>query len=346
MAIFTNTERNRLELRRLIFHVVGPGSDALRMLPEIAVDDFAEFFLDRLRENDSGNQFRFRKKSQTLADLREIQCDDGEFVTRSEDLARRFQELHTKLTSAGVFMLMHVVAQRATFFALVKYDHEEVLHYMVEERRGTAAKVIVERLRDTFVRSRDALQKCAIARMTQTGQPQLNVVDRSVSGNWNVTKYFKDFLGVERIRNEAELTDVVCKALEATAVRHRDDVPKDRRPSVRRTVYRALRDTKAFDENTREGILSGIFGPLDEDAAPRKTFERELERQDATTESFAIDHDAVPTPERKRIRTKEGIEITYPTTHESNVNISSNGRRISITTEGIEEDDDIAARNR
>ena len=121
MAIFSPTESDNLQLHRLVFHVVGPNDDELRILPEIEPAQFAGLFLARLRESDSGNVFRFKGESETLSDLRGIHDDEATFVEGSERMAHRFQDLHSGRTSRGVFMVMHIAAGDERFFALVKY---------------------------------------------------------------------------------------------------------------------------------------------------------------------------------------------------------------------------------
>lgn len=347
MAVFTANERDDLVLRRLIFHVVGPAEDALRILPEIDAQEFADFFLDRLRESDSGNMFRFNPDSDTLRDLQTIHRAGVQFVPRSESLTRRFQSYHTGQTSPGVFMLMHLAAGEERFFALVKYDHEEVLHYEVRNRRGDDARVVIERLRDTFVQSKQALQKCAIVRMVERGEDHdVSVVDRSTGGNRGITRYFQNFLGVSRLFDSSELTERLQSALVKTAEAHREDMPEDRARSIRRTVRESLARLDGFDEERFPAVVADVFGAQEPDSPIVQTFRDQLSRSGIGTESFEIDRDAFPDNPKRRVKTVEGIEITFPDDQRGNVDISADGRRITITTQGIEENDDIAGRRR
>ena len=344
MAILTPQEHGILTLNRLIFHVVGPGDESLRTLPEIGDPSaFSEFFLDRLRESDSGNMYRFRNGSVTLGDLEAIDNDEQEFVPRSEAMARRFSDLHTGQTSDGVFMVMQLSAGPARLFALVKYDHEEVVHYVVKQL-ARRLEVNLEALSDTFVKSKQALQKSAIARMTGENASHLSVVDRSSSGNRNITRYFGEFLEVERLFETDDLTKRLKSALHATAKQHKELMPPERALAIGKTIRESLDRIDAFDLDSRGQLIADVFGALPDDSPIPRTLQRELDKQQMGTESFEIEKTILERPPAGYIRTVEGIEIRYPNDLRDAVEVSRDGRTITIRTERIEVDDDESER--
>ena len=328
-----------IAIERMIFHVVGPEAANLVLLEEIDPGDHAEFFVDRVRSAASGVMFDFVAASPVLAALRRIEADNARFVPETKDLATLFNTMHTGAASVGVFLVFVLNVAGERLYAIVKYDHEEVLSYTIEEEEDVR-RALIAALTSTFVRSPDALQKAAIIRLNGAGG-ELSVRDR-VSPS-KVTRYFQGFLGARRRFEANQLTQTLSTIAKKTAQKHAQTLGPAVMSQLNKRVYDAVQAQPGFDPANREPFLAAIFGPLPEDSPVRSTFDRELRNNRIENEIFDFDRQAVPRPRRKHMVTDEGIEIIYDRQFEDRVSrqpSDGGGERIIIETGGIRVADD------
>src|SRR5262249_21865818 len=151
-----------------------------------------------------------------LASLRRVEEDPARFVGETKDLAALFNGMHSGAASVGVFLVFVLRVGGARLYAIIKYDHEEVLSYTIEEEEDVR-RALIAALQSTFVRSPEALQKAAIIRLNGAGG-ELSVRDR-VSPS-KITRYFQGFLGARRRFAEGQLTQALSDVAKKTARKH------------------------------------------------------------------------------------------------------------------------------
>ncbi len=306
---------NDISIERMIFHVVGPEDGHLVLLEEIEPGDHAAFFVDRLRSAANGVMFDFVAASPVLAALRAIEDDADRFVPETKDLATLFNTMHSGAASVGVFLVFVLSVGEERLYAIIKYDHEEVLSYTIEEE-DDVRRALIAALTSTFVRSPDALQKAAIIRLTATGG-ELSVRDRVAPSK--ITRYFVGFLGARRRFQADQLTATLSDLTKKTARKHAATLGPAVMSQLNRRVYDAVQAQPGFDPANREPFLAAVFGPLAEDSPVRTTFDKELRNSRIENEVFDFDREAVPRPRRKHMVTDEGIEVIYDRQFEDRV---------------------------
>jgi hypothetical protein len=266
------------------------------------------------------------------------------FVEESKKLASLFKAQHGRSASKGVFFMFLLSAAEQRFYALIKYDHETVLSYRIEDR-VTGHYPLLQQLQDTFVKSPEALQKSAIVRLTEGGG-ELCVKDR-VSPK-EVTQYFKGFLGATRRYTPGKLTEKLADIAIRVAKENSAELTLDSRKNLRQRLYDTLQTQEGFDPENSEPFLASVFGPLPENSRIRHAFDRKLRSSHLEGEAFDFDRDVVKRPAKRRIVTREGIQVIWERQYEDNVKVEdvAGGRaKITIMTGGVEENDDFTERN-
>ncbi|ARW11751.1 nucleoid-associated protein [Acetobacter ascendens] len=340
MAFWDEDQLENLSIERMIFHVVGVNGNQLTLLDEVDPGNHAGFFIDRLRSTNGGTMFDFFPASGVYNALNDINSDEEHFVAKSCQLAELFNAGHSGNTKAGVFLLFILSALGQRFYALVKYDDEQVLSYKIQEAAGGRKKALIEALQRTFVRSPDALQKSALIRLHSTGG-ELCVRDR-VSPK-NISRYFVAFLGAKRRFNEAELTEKLSQVTKEVARKNKTILPIDVIRDLNRRVYNAIQNLSGFSPADKEAFLAAVFGALNEDSKIRTDFDRVLKRERMEDEAFEFDRNAIVQPKKKHIVTTEGIEVIWDHQYDDRIhyeNTPEGGKLIKIMTGGISVDDD------
>jgi hypothetical protein len=341
VPLITPEQLDQITIDRMIFHVVGPEDANLVLLEEIEAGDHASFFLDRIRSACGGIMFDFVAASPVLASLRRIEEDPNQFSTETKNLATLFNGMHSGSASVGVFIVFVLRVGAEILYAIIKYDHEEVLSYTIEEEEDVR-RALIAALQSTFVRSPDALQKAAIVRLTAVGG-ELSVRDR-VSPS-KITRYFQGFLGARRRFQPSQLTNTLSDITKKTARKHAADLGSTVMGQINRRVYDAVQAQPGFDPANRESFLAAVFGPLPENSPVRKTFDKELRNSRIENEVFDFDRTAIPRPRRKHLVTNEGIEVIYDRQYDDRIRREpgeGGGERIVIETGGIRVEDDYA----
>ncbi|MGA9581655.1 MAG: nucleoid-associated protein [Allosphingosinicella sp.] len=341
MTLIAPEQLDDITIERMIFHVVGPEGTPLVLLEEIEPGEHAAFFVDRLRSAANGVMFDFVAASPVLASLRRIEEQPNRFASETKDLATLFNEMHTGAASVGVFLVFALRVGEERLYAMVKYDHEEVLSYTIQEE-DDVRRALIAALESTFVRSPDALQKAAIIRLTGAGG-ELSVRDRVAPSK--ITRYFQSFLGARRRFQSDQLTSTLSDITKKTARRHADELGANIMGQLNRRVYEAVQAQPGFDPANREPFLAAVFGPLPEESPVRRTFDKELRNNRIESEVFDFDKDAVPRPRRKHLVTNEGIEVIYDRQYDDRITrepSAGGGERIVIETGGVRVEDDYA----
>jgi len=311
MPFLSEEELAALHVEDLIFHVVGNTEADLRLMDEVAAtdDDVAHltFFLQRLRATNGGNLFDFISPSAVRNALAAIQASPATFVDQSKELARAFQNTHTRSTVKGVFLVMRLSCNGQALHAMMKYDHEDVLTYATEAAEGRS-RAKVSRVLNTFVEKGESIQKSCIIRLTDGGG---EVCVRDRSNRKDISEYFRSFLAVTRRHTPAGLTQKVVAAARAALGKVADELPPVVKANISQRIYEAVQGTNGFDPDDAVPFLTAIVGAIPEGSSLPKAFAKELARERIDQEAFDFDKEAVRRPPRRRIVTAENIRISY-----------------------------------
>src|SRR5258708_27967423 len=311
MAFLDSKQLDAIQIDRMIFHVVGPEEDQLVLLEEIDPGDHSAFFLDRIKSVTDGIMFDFAKDSPVLKSLRAIGETKAKFAPETKDLARLFKSGHGGNTSLGVFMVFILSARRERFYALLKYDHETVLSYIIQKK-----KPLITELHNTFVKSPDALQKSAIVRLTKAGG-ELSVRDRVAPKT--ITQYFQAFLGAQRRFNPTQLTTKLTEVAKRVAKQHEAELGVQVLSGFNQRVYEVVQNQEGFDPSHKEPFLASVYGPLPPESNVRTDFDRELRKERIEDENFQFDREAVQPSAKKHLVTAEGVELIWNRPYHGNI---------------------------
>lgn len=337
MSFLSDEEKDALTIKRMIFHVVGKKLDEPILLNEINPPQHQDFFLDRVKSSLRGNLFAFREHSPTEALLRGI-ADGGDFTDETRKLALDFQSRHKTAMSMGVFFIFEMTAgEGVTIYALVKYDNEDVVRYVIDEMDAAAVPKL-ERFQESFVRKPEAMQKIALVRLDEAAGGRIMVRDRSNVAH--ISDYFEGFLRARRVNAPVDMSEKLANALKDTFKEHRRSLPDDVQRSGVNRIYSTLQLGLRFDPDDCEPLLTAVFGPLAEDAPLRKTLRKKLRDQGVSEETFDVDPERVQKPRRHVIETAEGVQVLYDAGKRPAV-IQRDDKRweIVIVTSGVTRDD-------
>lgn len=340
MSIFNDGEMAALTIQRMIFHVVGKKLPGPILLSEISPPLHSDFFLARVKSALAGNLFEFRTTSNTERILRLISEDPHSFAANSQILAADFQTRHSGNTSMGVFFLFELrynENESDTIYALIKYDNDDVVKYVVGE--GKLPVPTLERFQESFVRKAEAMQKIALVRLTDGQGGKIVVRDRSNTAH--ISDYFEGFLDVSRINSIADMSIKLVEAFKQTFKKHRDILPRHVQKSGVNRIYDAMRQSgSVFGPDNCESMLGAIFGEVASNSPLRKTLQRELKDRGVADETFKIDSTQIPKPSRHVMETAEGIQITYDAGKRPAISDCPDGRKqIVIITANLTRDD-------
>ncbi len=314
-----------LRITRFIFHVVHHGEQEPLFFDELDVGEFEEFFLDRVKSVLKGTPYEFNPQAQVWNHLSAIMEEPALFLDQSRQLAVNFHShgLEDKRIKKGVMILMQLKTLEKELYAIIKYEHDQVLRYS-----NDGEKVILENVTDTFTRSPDAMQKAALIDMSEES-PVIMVLDRNVRDG--ISGFFQGFLNVRRKKSERELTQSLWDVVKSTSKEHIDELPPDFAHQVQQRAGEFLQSRDNFDD---EEFYQEVFGSFGNDSV-RNTYKSCLQKADMENEQFYLDKEAAAAPRKRKIKTAEGVTIYFNERSASTVQISygQNGDKDVIVIE-------------
>ncbi|MCJ2050262.1 nucleoid-associated protein [Methylobacterium sp. J-070] len=321
----------------MIFHVVGKSLEEPILLDEISPPQHQDFFLERVKSSLRGNLFAFRERSATEALLREIASGERNFTECTQALALDFQSRHKKTMSVGVFFIFELAAgDGVTIYALIKYDNEDVVRYVLEE--GGSSVPRLERFQESFVRKPEAMQKIALVRLDDGAGGRIMVRDRSNTAH--ISDYFEGFLQARRVNDAADMSEKLAAALKDTLKANRDSLPEEIQRSGVNRIYEVLRQGPLFDPGDCEPLVTACFGVQPENSKVRRDLDRNLRNRGVSEETFDVSPERIQKPRRHRMETVEGVQVTYDEDNRPAIRERDDGRQeIVIVTAGLKRDD-------
>lgn len=351
MSFLTDLEIESLSIKRMIFHVVGKNLEVPILLNEISPPEHIDFFLDRIKASLNGNLFEFSALSNTERILRiiknEADNNDIVFSEQSKLLASDFQSRHSGNTSMGVFFLFELnTLNEEKLYALIKYDNEDVVRYVLDEGGDEFQVPKLERFHESFVRKAEALQKIALVRLNEEGLGG-KIVVRDRSKRTNISIYFEGFLQVKRINTDKDLCEKLIKVLKEVFKENRAILPEQIQKSGVKKIYEILnRAEQDFNPEDPSPLLVSIFGPHEETSPIRKSFAKKTKDLGISGESFRINPEYVQKPKRRKIETAENVVIMYDEDNRPSIKKRDDGRQeITVITAGIVTDDIDTGKN-
>lgn len=323
MTLIAEEEYPLLQIDHFIFHVVHHDAAEPVLLEETEIGEFHDFFLGRIKDTLKGNRFIFLPTSPTLSNLRALAEEPERFVEITQAMAQSFHARRDKRIKPGVFIVMRLHAGNRTFFSLIKYDHERVVTYELQDRRA-----VLRSIASSFTQSPDALHKSALIELT-ADNAEIVVIDRTVRSE--ITEFFRGFLDVKRKFTNAQLTAVVENVLVQTVREHQQDLPAE---MVARARERFAEVVEQRDEFEAEPFVAEYFGPHGSEVIKEK-FERLLTKKHIAGEVFRFEGDAVQVGRTIKYQTAEGITIDVPEYAKETMDITHDpdGNTTTITIE-------------
>lgn len=332
-------ELNNPIITNMAMHVVGEdGLEDARYLPATSVVHQA-FFLDRIEATVKGCKCEFIEASAVKTTLRDIAINKGDFYEKSKALATAF---HLNILAAGAavpgaFLLFEVDNSGEKIFSIIKYEHDDVVHYKKEVNKLGNEELIFELLNTTFVKKPQSMQKSALIKMDDD-KSIIHVVDRSERNG--ITKYFRAYLGVKRLFDDAEATQKLVSAVDGfidKAIKS-ELLPRDVKKTYKTRMYEyAHKADAAFDPENIPVFLTALVGDSNENMVA--IFESELKRLRIEGEKFKFEKNNVPKPSKLRTKTKDGIEINFAQSHiDSGKYLKTPNQIVIDISSGLEED--------
>lgn len=338
MAFLSDAERRTLEIEAMILHVVGQEP----FVPEPArAVEHAPFFLARILDTDVAPVHSFEDASPTRGRLQRMALGDETFEAGGQALAREFSRLHGATTREGAFFIfaLRTTEPGVRLYSLIKYDYREAIEQAGEDHP------LLRRIVHAFIDDRRAIQKSALVRVVSgRADPAVAAHDRVTPGP-EISDYFATFLGVRRTRSDEELNVQVAEVLRRTLQESREVLPDQ---DVARALHHAkavLRDRQQIHEDAiADAVLSAAGDPGDDGTRSRLLARatRKLEAAKLGGLAFPPDRRVLERPPVRRLRTVEGVVLSYPDEADP-VTVrrepaARGGETITITTRQVLED--------
>lgn len=332
-------ELNNPIITKMAMHVVGEdGREDARHLPSTNVVH-QQFFLERIAETVKGCKCTFIDASGVKPVLKDITTSQADFYLKSKSLADSFHLAITAQGAAipGAFLLFEIDNSGEKIYSIIKYEHDDVVHYKKKTDDHGNESLVFELLDTTFVKKPQAMQKSALIKFNDQ-ESIIHVIDRSERKG--ITKYFRAYLGANRLFDDIEVTEKFVKAVDGFVDRaiKNELLPRDIKRIYKTRMYEyAQNDDAKFDPENIPVFLTSLVGSSNEQMVA--VFESELKKNRIEGEKFGFNKQYVPKPSKYRTRTKDGIEINFTQSHIDSGKYLKEGGIIKIDiSAGLDED--------
>lgn len=327
MAALTDEQIATLKISNFIFHVVHHGEKEPGYFDEVPLGKFETFFIARIKDTLRGNRFSFVENSIVQREILKWQAKGHTFLDLSKVMAFQFNELYDRRVTPGVLIVIELYAGEKRYYSLIKYDSDEVVSFTRKGSRAVLADVV-----NNFTQSAKSLQKSALVDLDAiAADGHVAVIDRQSRSS--ISDIFKKFLGVDRTKKPAELTESLHRAVIKIVAKHKDMFPSSFTYRAGEQVREIAEKQKEFDA---EDFYGQFFGAHGNDEL-KSSYQKELASQGLAGEVFEYVPDALPEVRRVRYKTQEGVLITVPPGASNTLKISPDGRTVTILTAKVNE---------
>ncbi|MDJ0807524.1 MAG: nucleoid-associated protein [Gammaproteobacteria bacterium] len=293
-SVLTPAEKDSIQIRYFIFHILIAGNDNPTTLHEVELtDEQRNFFCERLAQAAEGTQFVFSDRNASTPQRCEriLQNPAESFSHESIGLAQDFLNHHRKNMSDGVFVVALVDVQRGgeeiPLISLIKIDHTKVLEYQTEETEaGLVAKL--QEVINTFVEDKKALQKVALIDCGNHYGWDVLAKERYTAET--IREYFRKFLSVVEREDASHWTRQAVRAVTAWAFQNEGELSEDASAYKHRAI--TYMNTHAAFET--KGFVDMVLNEADPER--RELFEVSL--NDALAQKGVLGKNFLPSRDR------------------------------------------------
>lgn len=210
-STLTQAQKESIEIEKFIFHIIIVDNNEPTYLDEVELTTAQKaFFKERIAEVAEGTQYSFVDKNHNvLASLcRELYRDNPTFIDKSKTICNNFKSHHSGNMTDGAFIIstfnmLNGTDERITLIALIKMDQKKVLEYELEVT-DEGRRAVMREIADSFIESKDAVQKVAIIDVGETFAWDALAKERKKTEG--IAEYFKDFLNAQMKDTSSSLT--------------------------------------------------------------------------------------------------------------------------------------------
>lgn len=340
MGFLAEEEISSLRIARMNYQIVGEETfTARRPMGEV---EFEQFFLARITDMDASSVFAFAEESRTREVVESIATGRTQFAQGAARLAREFHSRHVGQSSSGAlfFFELEVADPSVKLYSMLKYDYREVL-----APSRSASQRQLRRIVEAFVQDKRALQKSCLIRVRDgVAEEELSARDRNGKSP-DITDFFSAFLSVERARDDKELNHQVYLALVDVLKGHQALLPDGGLSEALGVARERLRTASVISDSTALDALMVAAGrPTEPEivSSLEKALLRSMKRRKVSGLEFAPDENVLKKTVRKKLSTKEGVNLDYPQylegTRVTKEALQTGGLKITITTDCLEVD--------
>ncbi len=209
-STINSAQKASIELDKFIFHLIIVDNDMPTYLDEVSLtEEQKSFFKQRISEVAEGTQYEFIDKEHNSLnkECKKLLTDNTSFVEMSKNICMSFRTHHSGNMTDGAFVIstFNILndERNVELIALIKMDQRKVLEYELEDTpSGRVAKM--REIADSFIESKDAVQKVAIIDVTNTFKWDILAKERKKAEG--IAEYFKKFLNAQMIDTPSKLT--------------------------------------------------------------------------------------------------------------------------------------------
>lgn len=341
MSFLTDAEAASLCITKMILHVVGD-KEKFKPQPLLEGEEHVEFFKARILDAAIDGVHQFQDESETKTLLQAMGADQTDFRDGAVELSRQFSKVHVGASKDGAFFVFELECDDpgVRLYSLIKYDYRQAIELYARNGRNALRQIV-----QAFVREKRAIQKSCLVRFSNGKiEPMVSAFDR-MGESPDLTEYFQKFLGVERHRNNRELSDRLREVVRKTLQECKEHLPNQDVPAAIGATKDFLRGRMSIDNDAiREALLVAAGRPEEGAAAViDKTLTRHLKQKKLFGVSFRPSQTIFQRAPRRKLRTAEGVTIEYPGEQENRTvtrtQNKTGGWTITVKTdEPLEED--------
>lgn len=339
MGFFTVDEIGSLSITRMILHVVGDGAFSPEPAREV---EHEEFFIARICDTDVSSVYSFEEASNTKTQIELIATGAISFEEGAQALSREFSRLHVGSSRDGAFFIFELSTHdlETKIYSLIKYDYREAIEQATVDEGGLLRRIVT-----AFIADKKAIQKSTIVRVIRgTADLPISALDRMKSSP-EIGNYFATFLDVSRTLSDEDLNKKTIDVLRTTLTSCKELLPEQNVASAFRRAQGILRDRQEINEAAIiDAILAAAGNPEDEEARSKiqSTTRRRVRTAKLEGLEFKPDRQILQRPPLRKVRTTEGVTLTYPDDAEGitvrREQLAAGAERFTIETACVTED--------